>query len=251
MKSDISGKLIKFGICLLMVFSSFLLYSQSSTKSTKKSNAMSNGLTNSDTIIYVGDPMCSWCYGFSEEVTLLKSYADNSNGEFKLLMGGLRPDGTETMNDLAGFLKGHWEHVNKQTGQPFNYAILENKQFVYNTEPACRAVFIVRRLYPDVELTFFKKVQHAFYEKNKATNELNTYVEILNELGLETGEFERLFNDPSSKVDLYQEFKYVSSIGVRGFPSVLLKRGDQVYLLSNGYTTFKNLEKAIERALTQ
>ncbi|MBK9151344.1 MAG: hypothetical protein IPM26_10245 [Saprospiraceae bacterium] len=30
--------------------------------------------SNKDTLIYVGDPMCSWCYGFSPKVDKLLQY---------------------------------------------------------------------------------------------------------------------------------------------------------------------------------
>jgi putative protein-disulfide isomerase len=56
-------------------------------------------------IIYVGDPMCSWCYGFAPEITELKEKL--TDYEFKLVLGGLRPGGTETNADLGEFLAHH------------------------------------------------------------------------------------------------------------------------------------------------
>ena len=63
-----------------------------------------------DTLFYIGDPMCSWCYGFSPEVSKIKTALDK-NTEFKIIVGGLRPNGQETMTDLGDFLKHHWEEV--------------------------------------------------------------------------------------------------------------------------------------------
>ena len=53
------------------------------------SSTMMNGQEKA-TLIYFGDPMCSWCYGFSDELNdalnLLSDQVD-----FELVMGGLRP----------------------------------------------------------------------------------------------------------------------------------------------------------------
>ena len=62
------------------------------------------------TIIYVGDPMCSWCYGFSPEITKVKEQFPLL--DFRIVLGGLRPNGKEEINGMADFLKKHWEHVN-------------------------------------------------------------------------------------------------------------------------------------------
>jgi putative protein-disulfide isomerase len=59
------------------------------------------------TIIYIGDPMCSWCYGFAPEITKVKEALPDY--EFKVVLGGLRPQGTETMADLGDFLEHHWK----------------------------------------------------------------------------------------------------------------------------------------------
>ena len=65
-------------------------------------------------IIYVGDPMCSWCWGFSNEFKkLLKFTADEFDGE--ILMGGLRPGTAEPMDqDMKDFIRHHWDEVSKR-----------------------------------------------------------------------------------------------------------------------------------------
>jgi len=119
-------------------------------------------------LIYFGDPMCSWCYGFSPE---MEKAIDSLSSEvdFQMVMGGLRPYNTETMKDLGDFLQHHWEEVGSRSGQSFSYEILKDTSFVYDTEPACRAVVLMRELKPEKEFEFFHKVQNAFYFKNKNT----------------------------------------------------------------------------------
>ncbi len=90
--------------------------------------------------------MCSWCYGFATEISELKEALPEY--DFKMVLGGLRPGGTETNEDLADFLAHHWKDVEKRTGQPVNYDVLKDSTRVYDTEPACRAVVVVRSMKP-------------------------------------------------------------------------------------------------------
>ena len=66
------------------------------------------------TLYYIGDPMCSWCYGFTNEWSAF--VAALPNVKFIYLMGGLRPDGTESMASLKDFLAEHWHEINQRTG---------------------------------------------------------------------------------------------------------------------------------------
>ncbi|MEJ6694109.1 MAG: hypothetical protein QNL00_10970, partial [Saprospiraceae bacterium] len=73
-------------------------------------STMNTNAQDKPTLIYVGDPMCSWCYGFSHEI----EDAITELGEeiqLEVVMGGLRPYNTQTMADLKDFLSDHWKHV--------------------------------------------------------------------------------------------------------------------------------------------
>lgn len=114
-------------------------------------------------LIYVGDAMCSWCYGFSPEITATKEHFKNKL-EFKLLNGGLRPYTKEPMDaEMKRFLEKHWKEVAKISCQAFSYHILaDSSRFVYDTEPAARAVATVRKLKPGSEFDFFKRFKILF-----------------------------------------------------------------------------------------
>ena len=185
-------------------------------------------------LVYFGDPMCSWCYGFSPEMIEAKDSLSESI-DFQMVMGGLRPYNTETMADLGDFLKDHWNEVHERSGQPFSYDILKDTSFVYDTEPACRAVVLMRTLQPESELDFFKKIQHSFYEKNNNTNLTATYSELAATYGLDKDEFAKQFESDEMKEKVKADFTYSQQVGVRSFPTVVLQVGDQYYLVAQGY----------------
>ena len=67
-------------------------------------------------------------------------------------MGGLRAGNTEPMTDKdKDYIRGAWAKVGEATGQPFDPSFFD-REFVYDTEPACRAVVAARRLKPNMAL---------------------------------------------------------------------------------------------------
>lgn len=203
---------------------------------------------NNAKLIYIGDPMCSWCYGFSEEFSRTMSQLEGQV-ELQMIMGGLRPYNTESMTQLAGFLKDHWAHVHERSGQPFKYDILADSSFIYDTEPPSRAVRVVRELAPYKEWDFFKAVQKAFYLENKNTHDVQTYLEIAKRMGINTSDFKKAFESEEMKIAVRNDFTSAAELGIRGFPAVVLQVGDQYYLVANGYTTSDRLVQTIKGQL--
>jgi len=196
-------------------------------------------------IIYIGDPMCSWCYGFAPEITKVKNSLPDF--EFKLIVGGLRPGGTETMADLGDFLEHHWQEVEKRSGQPVNYGIIGDSTFVLDTEPGCRAVVAARTMNADIELEFFKAVQHAFYVKNNDMRTAQTFIDIANEFGLNIDTFAKVFESEECKRNTRADFQLSHEMGVQGFPSVVIRHGGKLYLAANGYMKAEDLLSVIDR----
>ena len=191
--------------------------------------------------------MCSWCHGFSPELDQIVK--DNSQFELKLVMGGLRPFNTEKAIDMADFLKSHWVEINERTGQPFSFDILKDESFVYDTEPASRAIVVARTMKPEIEYDFFKAVQMAFYRDNKNTNQLETYLPIAAHFGLELNAFERFFNGEEIKTRTKADFQLSGRFGIKGFPSLILKHNGSFTQLSSGYTTAYNVNNIIQEVL--
>ncbi len=197
-------------------------------------------------IIYFADPLCSWCYGFGPDITEAVKVFDG-RFEFELVMGGLRPYGTEKMSGLAAMLSHHWEEVHKRTGVTFQYDILENENFVYDTEPPSRAVIAVKNLAPQKEFQFFKAVQRAFYQDNKDTGAIETYIGLLEKFEINEGDFTDAFLSEEVKEQTRSSFQYAQELGIRGFPSTVVQFDGQLYLIANGYLDAASLEEAIHR----
>ncbi len=198
-------------------------------------------------LIYIADPMCSWCYGFIPEMQdLMKHYQDRLR--FSLIMGGLRPGGGSPWNqEMKDFLRHHWEEIMEKTKQPFNFDLLEKEVFNYDTEPACRAVVIARDMAPEKTFQFYKAVQHAFYFLNHDPNELEFYLPICESLDIEKDAFKENFFSEEYKKKTLKDFAHSRQLGIRGFPSLVLwTGGESLRLVTHGYADFEKMKETIE-----
>jgi len=201
-------------------------------------------------LIYVGDPMCSWCYGFGPEWhKTIDIYSEKMDVEY--VMGGLRPYYEKPMIEMKSFLSEHWEQVHNATGQPFTYGILDRSDLNYDTEPPSRAVIIVRQMKPEVVPEFFSKVQSLFYYENKNMNLSETYHEVLEELDIDKNEFDKIFSSQAGKDASKIDFRKAAEMGAQSFPTVLLENNGEYYIVVQGYASSDNVSQSIDRLITK
>jgi putative protein-disulfide isomerase len=193
------------------------------------------------TLIYVGDPMCSWCYGFGVPLgQLLERFPEVP---LQLVLGGLRAWNTQVMDSaLKDKLRSAWAEVGRRSGQPFSTALFERNDFIYDTEPACRAVVTVRQHAPALALRMYHAIQRAFYADGRDVTKAAVLGEIWDEVHGRTKEswghidFLRDFESEEMRQHTREDFGQAQRWGIRGFPALLAVRDGQAQLLANGYT---------------
>lgn len=199
------------------------------------------------TVIYIGDPMCSWCYGFSPEFSeTIESIGESV--DLQMVMGGLRPYNKETMADLKDFLQEHWKEVHERSGQQFSYDILDNPEIPYDTEPSCRAVVTMRQFKPNSELSYFKDIQVAFYAENKDPLSTETFANLAEKYGVDKESFAISFESQEMKDAVRKDFSFAQQLNARSFPTVIVKKGNDYFLVGQGYLKAADLEKNIRQA---
>jgi putative protein-disulfide isomerase len=209
-------------------------------------------------LIYVADPMCSWCYGFGKEMTELK--AMHPDLQLEIVVGGLRAGGTELQtNEGKQFRLMHWARVEAASGLPFNreaFMALEN--FVYDTEPVCRAVVTARRLQPGADvLAVFRALQNAFYAEGRNTTAGKVLSEVgsaaLRKQGFEVSEeaFFAEFSDAATVADARNDFVKARRLGVNSFPALLLDTGKEIVEVSPGYAHAQQVDQQLRAAMAR
>lgn len=128
------------------------------------------------TLFYIGDPMCSWCYGMSDILKDTQEYCAKNGIKFQTIVAGLRASGQVLWDKrFKGFLKEEWTNISNRTGKKFSFEILDLLNFDYDTTPACKAVLISKILSfnnSKIVLEFFSKIQEKFYANSQDTKKI-------------------------------------------------------------------------------
>lgn len=187
--------------------------------------------------IYFADPMCSWCWGFSPVVqTLRRRYGDIL--PIRLVMGGLRPGTDQPMSqDARRQLRGHWVEIGELTGQPFGDGPLDLPGFLYNTDPAARAVVLARRTGAEVALDYLARLQGAFYAEGRNIVDPRVLAEIAAEFGFDTDAFRAALAEEALGQETWRDYAISQRAGVTGFPTLILgpKADGAFALINRGY----------------
>ena len=198
-------------------------------------------------IIFVVDPMCSWCWGFAPVIEQV--YATGSdNYDFSLVVGGLRTKGDMSWDASSkGYLKGHWEEVEKRTGQPFANALFEKEDFEYDTYPACKAVVTVRELWGNAKsFDYLHHIQKAFYVEGRDITKLDVLSELMEEADTNVKDFQDFYQRPRAEILMQHDFAKARSMGANAFPSVVIIDEEGHMVCQQGYRTFLEMKKLLK-----
>ncbi|HWF01830.1 MAG TPA: DsbA family protein [Caulobacteraceae bacterium] len=202
-------------------------------------------------LIYFSDPMCSWCWGFSPVIEAIEEVWGDEL-PIRLVMGGLRPGPHEAMSDEARLeLRSHWRHVTEASGQPFGPLALSHSGFVYDTDPAARAVVVVRRNAPDKALAFLRRLHRAFYVEGLDITDAGQLCELAAEIDLDRGAFGADLQSQETRQETWRDYAIAQRGGVRGFPTLIIgPRGDGAFsMVTRGFQPAAVVLPSIAREL--
>lgn len=186
-------------------------------------------------LIYVGDPMCSWCWGFAPEIeALAETYP------VEVVVGGLRPGpSAQPLGDrMADTLRHHWVEIAERTGQPFDTSFLDRRDgWVYDTEPAAMAVTQMREMSEPDTLGYFTTIQHAFYAEGRDVADFTILTELATGFGVDTESFAGQIVTEEAKKRAWNDFSRARNWGISGFPTLVGELSDdRLALLARGWT---------------
>jgi putative protein-disulfide isomerase len=196
-------------------------------------------------LLYVMDPMCSWCWGFAPVVEALAEQARLYDVPMHIVVGGLRRE-RAAMDAVARVRTlSYWQAVEEATGQPFAVDNALPDGFVYDTEPACRALVAARGLDEQLVWPLAKLIQHAFYVENCDVTKPAVLVDLAKRAGLPGIEFAPAFDAPETRAETQKDFEWALNLGIAGFPTLLAEREGQLALVTNGYQPLDSLSELL------
>lgn len=201
-------------------------------------------------LLYFADPMCSWCWGFDPVWRAVRAeFTDRLRPV--LIMGGLRPFTATPMTAADRTeVAEHWAHVAEASGQPFDFAFFERKVFVYDTEPAARAVVTMGALQGVPAFGFFSAVQRAFYAENRDITDEAVLLELAEAEGADPAEFLSVFASPEAHKETLAHFQTAQRLGVSGFPTLAAANAKgEGEAVAAGYAPYPAVRERIEAFL--
>ncbi|MDP3977713.1 MAG: DsbA family protein [Pseudomonas sp.] len=200
-------------------------------------------------LLYVMDPMCSWCWGFAPVLESLAEQAAAAGVPLHLVLGGLRRDAVAIDTAARVRYLGYWQAVNASTGQLFNFEQGLPEGLIYDTEPACRALVAARSLDVNSVWPLAKLIQRAFYTSGVDVTRASVLVDLAERAGIPRIEFAAAFDSVEQREATLADFSWVQDLGISGFPTLLAERNGQLALLTNGYQPLEVLAPLLGRWL--
>jgi len=187
-------------------------------------------------LIYIYDPMCSWCWGYRPTwLTLQQAIKEQLPSiEVNYLLGGLAPDSDLPMPaDMQHFLQQTWKKIENQLGTKFNFDFWQDCQPRRSTYPACRACLIAREYGLEKEMYF--AIQEAYYLQAKNPSDDSTLIAVAGGLGIDEALFSEQLKAVTTQQNLLKEIELAHSLPIRGFPSLVLNIDEESYSIPIDY----------------
>lgn len=198
-------------------------------------------------IIYMGDPLCAWCFGFAPVLdALIERFG--ATVPFRVIMGGLRVgDPLLVTGTVKQKLVENWRGVTQATGQPIHgHLLAEAPDFLYDSAPASRAVVAVRRMEPSLALPYYQALHHAFYREMKDITQPELLCDLARGMGLSRSGFAALFASESIRRETDADFNLAATYNALAFPALVLKEGSTASVLNQGYKPLSALSPLLD-----
>ena len=196
-------------------------------------------MNNKHKLIYVHDPMCSWCWGFRETFIAFKQ-AYGAHFYIEKVVGGLAADSAEPMDTgLREQLEHTWRVVAQKTGAQFNHDFWRQCTPRRSTYMSCRAVIIAGDF--DLYDAMIEAIQFGYYRHAQNPSEVTTLVQLASNLGMDSTDFENKLLSPETDERLQAQIRYARSIGGNHFPSLFVEQEERTTEIAVNYTSHQQL----------
>ena len=201
---------------------------------------------NHSSLVYIHDPMCSWCWAFAPQYEKLIEKLPHNINHYRVL-GGLAPDSNEAMPEqMQAHLQEVWRTISERVpGTVFNFDFWKECQPRRSTYPACRGVIAARAQGDDWERPMIRGIQLAYYLQAKNPSNNQTLIEIAENLRMDIGQFDAALNSNATNQILIDEINFSRQLGIQGFPSLVVLNKNRATPISVNFESLDSMLSAI------
>lgn len=203
------------------------------------------------TIYYVQDALCGWCYGMGPVMERL--YKEHSHDyAFVALSGGMiRGENVRPISGMASYIRQVAPRLEETTGvkltETYHQEILDKGTYLSNSEPPAIALAILKDYFPDQQLPMATALQKLHFEDGKDLNDVDAYLPVVRAFGINEDDFKRKFTEKDYLAKAKQDFELVESWGITGFPAIICQSWEKLYLVARGYMPYEQLLAALQQ----
>lgn len=203
-------------------------------------------------LLYVYDALCGWCYGFSP--VLGELHARHPELPLEVVSGGMiRGERRGPIGEVASYIKWAYRDVEQRTGVEFGAGFvegpLERGDMYMTSEPPAKLLAYVREVAPRRAYDAAHALQRGIYFHGYGPGSPELARHLADELDLDPGATVAALDELRYERLAEADFDLTGRLGVRGFPALLLVRGDSAQMLTNGYADLATVERRLAGAL--
>lgn len=199
------------------------------------------------TIIYVYDPMCGWCYGFTNTIDSIASkYKDDF--KFEVIAGGLIFDSIPISN-FENYITENHEYFEEETGVAYGKSFMDstlkdNSVYTRSLEPAM-AIHIIQEANPERAVEFLVTVQRAIFHDGIHPMNPNAYLPYIKGYNITEQAFLTKMKSDEYRRKINQGYIKASEMGVDGYPVLILNQQGKTKKLISGHMPFDKVDKKV------
>lgn len=200
-----------------------------------------------NTLYYIYDPMCSWCYAFEQSLKDLRKQLPLELS-FKLILGGLAADTTTPMPiKTQAMIQQAWQQIeNSVPPLRFNFDFWTKNTPYRSTYPACRAILAATNQSHEFAKPMRKAIQLAYYQLAKNPSLPDVLIDCAKQLPLDIKRFTKDLASMSTEIKLTEHRHFSRLLKVNSYPSLRLVLDAEVYTIPVDYNDSKSALEQIK-----
>lgn len=204
-------------------------------------------------LLYFFDPLCGWCHGFHSVLEKIQQQFEHI--EIHFICGGMVVGkNVGTVGEKGQFYLKILPRLTELSGATFGEAykakLNDGSYFTSSLYPSI-AFNIVNTLQPEKAMDFLGALHKQIFVHGMELQTENEVVEAAQMAGINNIDFGSLLQS-QTWIDLTQkDFALTSNVGITGFPCLVAEIGGKLYLVSQGFASFENLEDTLNQLLLQ
>ncbi|WP_018754239.1 DsbA family protein [Paenibacillus terrigena] len=207
-------------------------------------------------VYYVTDPICSHCWALDPVLRRFKEqYGQYFN--FHTVMGGLlekwSDEPVDPRNGISGpaDVFGHWREVGAFSRMPIDGSLMLDHP-VQSSYPPSRVFKVIQKNHNDaLAYDYLRRSREALFVFNRNIAEESIMIDIVNQLGLDGEAIVKDAEQQSDQQLLNEDFSLARSLGVRGFPTIIMINEDNKGLKIVGSRPLESYVEGLQQILNK